>query len=211
MEKTTNSAALCGYLAQKPEFSHENHGRRFDRFLLEIPRLSGACDVLPVLAAEDVLDVPLGGGAIQITGQVRSFNSHALTGRKLILSVFADRIAITDEPPKNEIALIGTICKPPILHRTPLGREICDLMLCVVRQYHRTDYIPCIAWGRTAQELGALPAGSLIELKGRMQSRDYRKVLPDGSAEMRVAYEVSALSASPAETEEKDCIFDRAW
>ena len=207
MEKTTNSAALCGYLAQKPEFSHENHGRNFYRFLLEIPRLSGACDVLPVLAAEDVLAVPPEGGTIALTGQVRSFNSHAPTGRKLILSVFADSLKLTDAAPKNEISLLGTICKPPILRRTPLGREICDLMLCVVRKYHRTDYIPCIAWGRTAQELGALPAGAQIALQGRMQSRDYRKVLPDGSAEMRVAYEVSALSASVAEGEENDCNF----
>ena len=196
MEYTANRVILRGSLAGLPAFSHENHARRFYRFFLEVERLSGTADVLPVIAAEDVLN-PMdlsGGGRIEVRGQLRSFNSRAPSGRKLILSVYAAELETSDEGPENLVELTGALCKPPVYRRTPLGREICDVMLAVSRPYHRTDYLPCILWGRTAQAAAQLPPGAQLALTGRLQSREYVKLLPGGS-ETRVAYEVSAAAA----------------
>lgn len=196
MEYTANRVILRGSLAGLPAFSHENHARRFYRFFLEVERLSGTADVLPVIAAEDVLNTMdlSGGGRIEVRGQLRSFNSRAPSGRKLILSVYAAELETSDEGPENLVELTGALCKPPVYRRTPLGREICDVMLAVSRPYHRTDYLPCILWGRTAQAAAQLPPGAQIALTGRLQSREYVKLLPGGS-ETRVAYEVSAAAA----------------
>ncbi len=196
MEYTANRVILRGSLAGLPAFSHENHARRFYRFFLEVERLSGTADVLPVIAAEDVLNTMdlSGGGRIEVRGQLRSFNSRAPSGRKLILSVYAAELETSDEGPENLVALTGALCKPPVYRRTPLGREICDVMLAVSRPYHRTDYLPCILWGRTAQAAAQLPPGAQLALTGRLQSREYVKLLPGGS-ETRVAYEVSAAAA----------------
>lgn len=196
MEYTANRVILRGSLAGLPAFSHENHARRFYRFFLEVERLSGTADVLPVIAAEDVLSTMdlSGGGRIEVRGQLRSFNSRAPSGRKLILSVYAAELETSDEGPENLVELTGALCKPPVYRRTPLGREICDVMLAVSRPYHRTDYLPCILWGRTAQAAAQLPPGAQLALTGRLQSREYVKLLPGGS-ETRVAYEVSAAAA----------------
>ena len=196
MEYTANRVILRGSLAGLPAFSHENHARRFYRFFLEVERLSGTADVLPVIAAEDVLNTMdlSGGGRIEGRGQLRSFNSRAPSGRKLILSVYAAELETSDEGPENLVELTGALCKPPVYRRTPLGREICDVMLAVSRPYHRTDYLPCILWGRTAQAAAQLPPGAQLALTGRLQSREYVKLLPGGS-ETRVAYEVSAAAA----------------
>ena len=196
MEYTANRVILRGSLAGLPAFSHENHARRFYRFFLEVERLSGTADVLPVIAAEDVLNTMAlsGGGRIEVRGQLRSFNSRAPSGRKLILSVYAAELETSDEGPENLVELTGALCKPPVYRRTPLGREICDVMLAVSRPYHRTDYLPCILWGRTAQAAAQLPPGAQLALTGRLQSREYVKLLPGGS-ETRVAYEVSAAAA----------------
>lgn len=196
MEHTANRVILRGSLAGLPAFSHENHARRFYRFFLEVERLSGTADVLPVIAAEDVLNTMdlSGGGRIEVRGQLRSFNSRAPSGRKLILSVYAAELETSDEGPENLVELTGALCKPPVYRRTPLGREICDVMLAVSRPYHRTDYLPCILWGRTAQAAAQLPPGVQLALTGRLQSREYVKLLPGGS-ETRVAYEVSAAAA----------------
>ena len=196
MEYTANRVILRGSLAGLPAFSHENHARRFYRFFLEVERLSGTADVLPVIAAEDVLNTMdlSGGGRIEVRGQLRSFNSRAPSGRKLILSVYAAELETSDEGPENLVELTGALCKPPVYRRTPLGREICDVMLAVSRPYHRTDYLPCILWGRTAQAAAQLPPGAQLALTGRLQSREYVKLLPGGS-EKRVAYEVSAAAA----------------
>ena len=200
MEYTANRVILRGSLTGLPEFSHENHARRFFRFFLEVERLSGTTDILPVIAAEDVLDTMdlSGGERIEVCGQLRSFNSRAASGRKLILSVYASGLATSDEAPENLVELTGALCKPPVYRRTPLGREICDVMLAVSRPYHRTDYLPCILWGRTAQAAAQLMPGARLSLTGRLQSREYIKLLPEGS-ETRVAYEVSATTAEPAE------------
>lgn len=203
MEYTANRVILRGSLAGLPAFSHENHARRFYRFFLEVERLSGTADVLPVIAAEDVLNTMdlSGGGRIEVRGQLRSFNSRAPSGRKLILSVYAAELETSDEGPENLVELTGALCKPPVYRRTPLGREICDVMLAVSRPYHRTDYLPCILWGRTAQAAAQLPPGAQLALTGRLQSREYVKLLPGGS-ETRVAYEVSAAAAEAvSETE----------
>lgn len=203
MEYRANHVLVRGTLAGLPELSHENHARRFYRFFLEVERLSGAVDVLPVVAAEDVLEQMelFQGGRVEVLGQLRSFNNRAATGRRLILSVYACALTTSDEPPENLVELTGALCKAPVFRRTPLGREICDVMLSVSRPYHRTDYIPCILWGRTAQALSACPVGTLLRLTGRLQSREYIKVLPEGN-ERRVAYEVSAASAEPVEEED---------
>ena len=196
MENPTNSGVFCGYVFSAPQFSHENHGRKFYKFPLEVPRLSGTTDLLPVVAAEDVLQAAevTDGDFVRIEGQIRSFNSRSGEGRKLIISVYADTLTFCSDEPENTLTLTGVICKAPTLRRTPLGREICDVMLAVPRRYHRTDYIPCILWGRTAEETAQLPVGSRLELHGRLQSRNYLKVLEDRTEE-RTAYEVSVMDA----------------
>ena len=199
MENTANRISLVGTLAERPVLSHTNHERNFYRFMLEVARLSGACDLLPVVAAEDVLlqaDL-FQGYQIAVSGQIRSFNSKSETGRRLIISVFAESVTTTDREHENELTLTGAICKPPVLRRTPLGREICDVMLAVNRPYRRTDYIPCILWGRLAQQTAEYPVGTVLTCTGRLQSREYIKVLPDRS-ETRTAYEVSVTTAEPA-------------
>lgn len=206
MEHTANHVILRGSLLGLPEFSHENHDRKFYRFALEVERLSGAVDVLPVMAAEDVLyETELFRGChMEVIGQVRSFNSKAPSGRKLIISVYASEMTTSDAAPENLVQLTGAICKSPVYRRTPLGREICDVMLAVNRLYHRTDYIPCILWGRAAQEVAELAVGTQLRLSGRLQSREYVKVLPEGS-EKRTAYEVSVTTAEQILREEVCC------
>ena len=195
MEHTNNSIILRGTLAELPVFSHENHGRKFFRFLLEVPRLSGAVDLLPVITEESVIGEldPSGGSMITVTGQIRSHNLRTDTGRKLMIFVFAAEITAEDGDPVNEVLLEGPLCKEPVYRRTPLGREICDMMLAVPRAFHRADYIPCIAWGRTALEVSCCHTRDIIRLQGRLQSRIYTKLTEDGLQE-RTAYEVSALS-----------------
>ena len=202
MENAANHVILRGTLTGLPEFSHENHYRKFYRFSLEVERLSGTTDILPVMAAEDVLEAMdlFCGGRIEVEGQLRSFNSRAASGRRLAISVYASALTTSDDAPENLVELTGTICKEPVFRRTPLGREICDVMLAVNRPYHRTDYLPCILWGRTAQEISQLPVGARIALSGRLQSRDYIKVLPEGN-ERRTAYEVSVTTAEPCAEE----------
>ena len=181
MEHTANQAAIRGTLLELPQFSHENHGSRFYRFLLEVPRLSGAVDHLPVIAREEALNqMDLSGGSyVEVRGQVRSFNNHSSVGQRLLIFVFADSVQTSQEEPCNQVLLTGTICKAPIYRRTPLGREICDVMLAVPRSYRRSDYLPCILWGRTAQAISQCATGDTISLTGRLQSRLYRKATGD--------------------------------
>ena len=196
MEHMANRIGLCGSLAELPQFSHENHDKRFYRFLLEVERLSGAVDVLPVIVPETVLDAMdvTGGSMLQVTGQIRSFHNRGTTGRRLVISVYAETLAACEDEPQNAVFLSGVICREPVYRKTPLGREICDVMLAVNRPYHRADYIPCIFWGRTAGLVSCCEVGQTIDLTGRLQSRDYIKVL-DTHSECRTAYEVSAMTA----------------
>ena len=200
MEHMENTVLLRGQLVALPQFSHENHRKRFYRFLLSVPRLSGAVDVLPVIAAEEVLNAfDLSGGAmLEVRGQIRSHNSRENGARRLLIFVFATGIAATDDLPANEVVLQGPICRHPKLRRTPLGREICDVMLAVPRAFQRADYLPCILWGRTAQDISACVTGDVIRIQGRFQSRPYHKLTEDGMEE-RTAYEISALTAEVVE------------
>lgn len=191
-----NNIILRGSLQDLPQFSHENHGRRFYRFTLEVPRLSGAIDLLPIIAQEQtVMGIdPTAGDMLTVTGQIRSHNQRQENVRHLLIFVFATDIIVEDGNPVNDAAVNGTICREPTFRRTPLGREICDVMLAVPRAFRRADYLPCILWGRTAQEVASCHVRDRLSIQGRLQSRIYTKLTEDGPIE-RTAYELSALSA----------------
>lgn len=191
-----NYAMLRGTLAGPPVFSHENRQERFFRFPLRVERLSGAQDTLNVLARERLLTQTDLAAAprLEVTGEVRTFNNTGGSGAKLVISLFAKRIERSgEEADDNLVLLTGTLCKPPVLRRTPLGREICDLMVAVNRHYGRSDYLPCLVWGERAHAAARWRVGDVVSLTGRLQSRDYRKALPDGSIEQRRAFEVSVM------------------
>ena len=196
MEQTTNSITVRGTLHALPEFSHENHGRRFWRFSLEVTRLSGAVDILPVVAQQQLVEQldPCGGDMICVTGQIRSHNLRDELGRHLLIFIFATDIAVDEGPAINDVIIEGVLCREPTYRRTPLGREICDVMLAVPRAFHRADYLPCILWGRTAQEISVCHIRDRIRIYGRLQSRVYTKLTEDGPVE-KTAYEISALTA----------------
>ncbi len=191
--QTRNEVLLEGTALEAPVLSHENHGTRFYRFPLEVPRLSGTPDTLPVLLPEPLLDTVHTEAPLRVQGQLRSFNNRSGVGNRLVLTVYAQAIQPGTGEPCNRILLSGALCKPPIFRRTPLGRSICDLMLAVSRRYGRADYLPVIAWGQLAVRAARLQVGDPLSLEGRVQSRAYRKVLEDGSIQDRVAYEVSAM------------------
>ena len=201
MEHNTNQITLRGNLSAPPTFSHENHGKQFYRFFLEVPRLSGAADTLPVIAEASLLESagidP--GGMLTVTGQIRSHNVRTDGRRHLMIFVFASALTCEDGEALNDAQLEGFLCREPIYRRTPLGREICDVMLAVNRPYRRADYLPCIAWGAIAQQTARLPVGSRLTVEGRVQSRGYTKTV-DGVGQERTAYEVSIMR--PAEPEE---------
>ena len=196
MEHTTNSITVRGSLTSLPEYSHENHGRQFYRFTLEVPRLSGAVDLLPVIAEQPLVDAldPCAGSMLTVTGQVRSHNQRSDGVRHLLIFIFAASICVEDGEPINDVVVEGPLCREPTFRRTPLGRDICDAMLAVPRAFRRADYLPCILWGRTAQEVSACHTRDCIRIYGRLQSRIYTKLTPEGAQE-RTAYEISALSA----------------
>ena len=192
MTHSQNDVLLEGYPASSPEWSHENHGTQFYRPLLEVPRLSGTPDILPVLLRADLLDRAGSQGPLRIRGQLRSFNNRSGVGNKLVLTVYATDIQPGTGESCNQILLTGSLCKPPIFRRTPLGRSICDLMLAVPRRYGRADYLPVIAWGQLAVQASCLGVGDSLSLEGRVQSRAYHKVTGSGTEE-RTAYEVSMM------------------
>ena len=191
-----NQITLRGSLLELPAFSHENHGKRFFRFYLEVPRLSGAVDILPVIAEQGALDAvdPSGGSMLTVTGQVRSHNIREGGRWHLSVFVFASSITAEEGEPINTVHLDAALCREPTYRRTPLGREICDVMLAVPRAFHRADYLPCILWGKIAAQTSGCAVGDRIVLEGRMQSRIYTKLTEEGAQE-RTAYEVSAMTA----------------
>ena len=196
MEHIENQVRLRGSLLSLPQFSHENHGKNFFRFTLEVERLSGAVDLLPVVAEESLLNsIDLtGGNMLTVIGQMRTHNIRENGIRHLLIFVFATEIICEDGAFLNEVIVEGPLCKEPIYRRTPLGREICDVMLAVPRGFRRADYLPCILWGRTAYEVSGCHTRDRIRIDGRLQSRIYTKVTEDGLQE-RTAYEISALTA----------------
>lgn len=195
-----NRARLCGTVMTDPAVSHANHGEEFCRFFLSVQRLSGQADLLPVVVSRRTLtENPVQvGDTVTVQGQLRSFNNKSGVGARLVIDLFARSVTAGGEY-CNHIELSGTVCKAPTLRRTPLGREICDVILAVNRRYGRADYLPCISWGAIARETAALTVGSPMALVGRLQSRTYSKAL-EGGCEERIAYEVSVMR--PAEPQE---------
>lgn len=193
-----NHAVLRGTAAAEPVFSHTNHGVDFFVFPLSVPRLSGTEDRLNVVVPQPLLEEhpPTPGRRLEVTGEVRTFNNRTGPGSRLVITLLARGLTDTEEPPCNQLTLSGVLCKPPVLRRTPLGREICDLMLAVNRHYGRADYLPCITWGALAQRCGGLSVGDCVELEGRLQSRLYQKVV-GGVTQERTAFEVSVTTLTP--------------
>ena len=196
MENIVNQIVLRGCLNGLPEYSHSNHGQNFFRFTLHVARLSGAIDQLPIVIREDILcgfDLS-SGSMIRIEGQIRSHNTRSDGVRRLLIFVYAQSICADEGEPINEVTLTGPLCRTPVYRRTPLGRDICDIMLAVPRGYARADYLPCILWGRTAYEIARCDVGDNVNISGRLQSRVYTKQTESGSYE-RTAYEISAMTA----------------
>ena len=186
-----------GEIASEFEFSHEVFGEGFYMLELLVKRLSDSFDRIPVMISERLIDVTQDyrGEFIQISGQFRSYNRHEEKKNRLVLSVFARAAAFVeaedDKVKSNQIVLDGFICKPPVYRKTPLGREIADMLVAVNRPYGKSDYIPCISWGRNARFASNFEVGSRVQIWGRIQSREYVKKLEDDRTEKRTAYEVS--------------------
>ncbi len=188
-----NKVYLSGVVATLPEFSHEVMGEGFYDFTIDVNRLSGQCDKIPLTISERLMgDTPLGiGDGIGVYGQLRSYNKVVGERSKLVLKVFVRELGIGDDQNPNYIEIEGFVCKPTVYRTTPFGREICDVLVAVNRAYNKSDYIPCIAWGRNARFAETFNVGDKILITGRIQSREYQKGLVDGSYESRTAYEVS--------------------
>lgn len=196
----TNVVTIVGKVVSEKEFSHEMYGEGFYTFEMEIPRLSDYSDILPITISERLLlnmEIEVGKNVI-VEGQLRSYNRYNNGRNKLVLTIFAREAYIpSDEEYEerikkpNEIYLDGYICKDPVYRTTPFGREITDLLIAVNRPYNKSDYIPCISWGRNARYCENLKIGDHIKLWGRIQSREYQKRLPDGEVINKMAYEVS--------------------
>ncbi len=213
-----NYLTLVGKVTGEKRFSHEIYGERFYIFNISIPRLSGNADIIPITVSERLIkeDTLNEGRKLLVKGQFRSYNAYENEKNRLILTVFAKDVIELEENENeeenemvrkdiitNEVVLIGYICKKPIYRQTPFGREISDLLLAVNRAYNKSDYIPCIAWGRNARFCQELEVGTQVKVIGRVQSRTYEKKHEDGTIENRVAYEVSVGSLEVTE-ENKD-------
>ena len=192
-----NQVVIMGEIVSSFVFSHEIFGEGFYMVDVRAPRLSDSSDIIPLMVSERLIDVEEDycGQNIMVQGQFRSYNRHEERRNRLVLSVFAREIEFVDETPEsaqtNQIFLDGYICKEPIYRKTPLGREIADLLIAVNRPYGKSDYIPCICWGRNARFASSFTVGTRCEIWGRIQSREYIKKLSEEDAEKRVAYEVS--------------------
>ena len=195
-----NSIELCGDMAGRPVRSHTARGQDFYVFPLEIQRLSGTFDTLNVIVRPQQLD-GIGidvGSRIRVAGQLRTFNNRRGEGARLVITVFAKEIELTEEDYVNRIFLRGTLCKTPVRRTTPMGRDICDLMLAVNRRYGRSDYLPCICWGNLACIAGSWDVGTRLRIGGRVQSRTYIKLIDEQPTE-KTAYEVSVSEAAEDE------------
>lgn len=196
----TNAVKLVGKIAREKVFSHEMYGEGFYTIDLEVPRLSDSIDLLPITVSERIivdLDLSVGKYVI-IEGQLRSYNRYIENSNKLVLTIFAKEVYIPNEEElievlrkPNEIYLDGYICKKPIYRTTPFGREITDILIAVNRVYNKSDYIPCISWGRNARFCEKMLIGDHIKLWGRIQSREYQKKHHTGEVDTRIAFEVS--------------------
>ena len=192
-----NQVTMIGEIVSEFEFSHEVYGEGFYLVDISVSRLSDSVDYIPLMVSERLVDVTQSyiGETISVSGQFRSYNRHGEKKNRLILSVFVRELEFVDEIEddikSNQIYLDGYICKEPIYRKTPLGREIADLLVAVNRSYGKSDYIPCICWGRNARYASSFEVGSHVEVYGRIQSREYIKKIGEEQTEKRVAYEVS--------------------
>ena len=192
-----NQVTMIGEIVSEFEFSHEVYGEGFYLVDISVSRLSDSVDYIPLMVSERLVDVTQSyiGETISVSGQFRSYNRHEEKKNRLILSVFVRELEFVDEIEddikSNQIYLDGYICKEPIYRKTPLGREIADLLVAVNRSYGKSDYIPCICWGRNARYASSFEVGSHVEVYGRIQSREYIKKIGEEQTEKRVAYEVS--------------------
>lgn len=197
-----NRISLQGSVAGKPVLTHQNHGVDYYTVPFRVPRLSGAEDVLNLVTTQSNPALWTPGTWLKVEGEVRSYNNRSGVGPRLVITVLVRSAAVCEESEgENCLVLGGVLCKQPVRRRTPLGREICDLLLAVNRPYGRADYLPCIAWGSLAALCGSMDVGSPLRLEGRLQSRRYRKMTSDGE-EIRVAYEVSVMNLLPDEEED---------
>ena len=206
-----NHLVLVGKIASEKSYSHEIYGEKFYVFNLEVIRLSSTVDIIPITVSERLLtnlELEI-GKKVYVEGQFRSYNNYENERNRLILTVFAKEVAEVEEQEEdkeeisNEVTLVGYICKKPIYRQTPFGREIADVLLAVNRAYNKSDYIPCIAWGRNARFCQNMEVGTDVKLTGRVQSRIYEKKYEDGKVETRTAYEVSIASMEIANKEEE--------
>ena len=203
MDRPVNTVTLCGQVAGRPEFSHTGRDGDYFKFPLSVRRLSGTEDTLNILVSRaqlealEIADLPF----LRVTGQVRSWNNHSGVGPRLVITVLARELAFTGDDFENTVTLTGTLCKEPTLRRTPMGREISDMMLSVERRYGKSDYIPCIAWGAVARRAAGWAKGAAVTVTGRLQSRAYIKMEGE-EATQKVAYEISAVSAEEIDPEE---------
>lgn len=206
-----NHLVLVGKIVSEKTYSHEIYGEKFYIFNLEVVRLSSTTDIIPITISERLLtelEVVI-GKEVKVEGQFRSYNSYENERNRLILTVFAKEIEeiVREESEEskdeitNEVTLVGYICKKPIYRQTPFGREIADVLLAVNRAYNKSDYIPCIAWGRNARFCQNMEVGTEVKIVGRVQSRTYEKKHEDGTVETRVAYEVSIASMEVPQNE----------
>ena len=196
--RETNFAQLLGTVEEAPELSHTSFGEQFYEMKVAVARRSGYRDIIPVVISERLMleKRPEEGDRIALSGQIRTYNKEEEGRNRLIITVFAREFRMAEPEEiydENRICLRGFLCKNPVRRTSPLGREICDLMVAVNRMYNKSDYIPCIAWGRNAGYGGLMDVGDPIELTGRIQSREYKKRDEEGNVNMRVAYEVSVL------------------
>lgn len=202
-----NQVTIMGGVVSSFVFSHEIFGEGFYMVDVEVARLSDSADVIPVMVSERLLDVERDyrGSFLMVSGQFRSYNRHEERRNRLVLSVFAREIEFIDEIEEssktNQIYLDGYICKEPIYRKTPLGREIADLLLAVNRPYGKSDYIPCICWGRNARFASGFEVGARCAVWGRIQSREYMKKLSEEQLEKRTAFEVSVSKLEIIEEE----------
>ncbi len=206
---TSNKVYLCGEVVSHPEYSHELYGEGFYEFILKVPRLSQQTDLIPVTMSERILSETkiVVGEKIALNGQFRSYNKVVDEKSKLMLTVFVRDFCTPTEENPNLVELSGYICKPPVYRTTPFNREICDLLIAVNRAYNKSDYIPCIAWGRNARFIKSVDVGQKLAISGRIQSREYVKKISETEVETRTAYELSINKItleSPVFTSDKE-------
>ncbi|MCI6165125.1 MAG: single-stranded DNA-binding protein [Lachnospira sp.] len=206
-----NRVSIIGEVVSEFTFSHEVFGEGFYIVNVSVNRLSDMVDIIPLMISERLIDVTKDyrGQKIEVQGQFRSYNRHEGTRNKLVLSIFVRELAFVEEEDipeeqskSNQIYLDGYVCKPPIYRKTPLGREIADILIAVNRPYGKSDYIPCIAWGRNARFASGIQVGGHLKISGRVQSREYTKKIDENEVEKRVAYEVSVSKIDLVEDEE---------